>query len=210
MRPVAIIESDAVQCARWQEAVETAGLRAETFPTTGAALARLRQRACALAIVGIDAGDDFYREASTLAPLIVVCHDCASALESGADDCVARTTSARELAARIHSVLRRTPQPKEAASISIAEMRVRTGATRHDLTRGEAELLAVLLQHAPTPVSIHTLVELLGARRGTVESRIKSVRRKLGPGRLVSRGSLGYQLVAESRSSTDTVDATDE
>lgn len=197
MRPVAIVESNAVQCARLEEAVETAGLRSETYPTADAALARLRKRACALAIVGIDAGDDFYREASTLAPLIVVCHDCAPVLENGADDCVASTTSPRELAARIHSVLRRIPHPEEAPSISIAEMRVRTGAATHNLTRGEAELLAVLLQHSPTPVAIHTLVELLGARRGTVESRIKSVRTKLGPGRLVSRGSLGYQLMEE-------------
>ncbi|HYC89655.1 MAG TPA: hypothetical protein VEO54_10630 [Thermoanaerobaculia bacterium] len=197
MRLVAIVEPDAAQCEKLREAVEAAGLRAETFPSADAALERLRTRACALAIVGLDAGDDFYRVASALAPLIVVCQDCAPALESGADDCVARTTSARELAARIHSVLRRAPRPDESLSISIPEMRVRTPEAKHDLTRGETELLAVLLQHAPTPVPIKRLTELLGARRGTVESRIKSVRKKLGPGRLVSRGSLGYQLVEE-------------
>lgn len=55
----------------------------------------------------------------------------------------------------------------------------------------------MLLEHAPTPLPIAVLTEILGAPRGTVESRIESVRSKLGPGRLVSRGSLGYQLVDE-------------
>jgi len=35
----------------------------------------------------------------------------------------------------------------------------------------------------------------LSAKRNTVTSRIKSLRKKLGRERLVSRGSLGYQLI---------------
>jgi DNA-binding response OmpR family regulator len=105
--------------------------------------------------------------------------------------------SIRELAARIQNVLRRSAPVPERQSISLPEMRVRAGGQTHDLSRGETELLAVLLEHAPTPLPIAVLTEILGAPRGTVESRIESVRSKLGPGRLVSRGSLGYQLVDE-------------
>ena len=205
---MAIVESDLLQLAKFRAAVEEAGLRAETFPTAAAALPRLRERACALAIVGLDLCDEealaFFREVSPLVPVIAAVRACTTdrcirALEHGADDCVMPDTSERELAARIRSVLRRTPQPEDAhtASISLTEMRVRSGGVHHDLTRGETELLAVLLQHSPSPVTVARLIELLGARRGTIESRIKSLRKKLGPGRLVSRGSVGYQLVEE-------------
>ena len=87
----------------------------------------------------------------------------------------------------------------DSLSVSISEMRIRTGTETHDLTRGETELLAVLIQHAPAPLPVRRIAELLDARRGTIESRIKSLRRKLGGGRLVSRGGLGYQLVHERR-----------
>jgi DNA-binding response OmpR family regulator len=95
-------------------------------------------------------------------------------------------------------VLRRSDASEDDAldelTISIAEMRVRVGGTTHDLTRGEAAVLATLIQHAPAPVTAVRMSELLNAKRGTIESRIKSLRKKLGPGKLISRGSLGYQL----------------
>jgi DNA-binding response OmpR family regulator len=204
MRPLAIVDSDAARAAELRAVTETAGFRADSYTSTAEALHRIRERAYALIILGLDLGDadpyQFCHEISTFAPIIAIARACASdscirALECGADDCVVRATSGRELAARIHSVLRRTPQPEETLAISLSEMRVRSGSETHNLTRGEAELLSVLLQHSPTPVDIRTLTERLGARRGTVESRIKSVRRKLGPGRLVSRGRLGYQII---------------
>ncbi|HEX2061227.1 MAG TPA: DNA-binding response regulator, partial [Thermoanaerobaculia bacterium] len=124
---------------------------------------------------------------------------CVHALECGADDCVTRTISGRELIARIRSVLRRTgpKHDQHAVIVSLSEMRVRMGNTVHNLSRGETALLTVLLQHAPTPVPITRLVQLLGARRSTIETQIKSLRRKLGPGRLISRAKLGYQWVGD-------------
>jgi len=98
----------------------------------------------------------------------------------------------------IRNVLRRSDATEgdqlDALSVSISEMRVRVGGATHDLTRGEAEVLATLIHHAPAPVTAVRLSQILNAKRGTIESRIKSLRKKLGPGRLVSRGSLGYQL----------------
>lgn len=76
-------------------------------------------------------------------------------------------------------------------------MRVRVDGRTHDLTRGEAEVLSLLVEHAPRPLTIQQILAMLPeehrVKRGTVESRIKSLRRKLG-GRLVSRGQFGYQL----------------
>lgn len=206
MRPLAIIEPDAGYAASLRATLEAAGFRAECFTSASTAMSELRTRAFALAILGLDVRDtDPYavcREVSPHLPIITVARECADdscvrSLESGADDCVVRTTAGRELVARVHNVLRRTPHREDYDSLetSLSEMRVRAGAVTYDLTRGETEVLAILVQHAPAPVSIARMCELLPVKRGTVESRIKSLRRKLGRERLVSRGSLGYQLV---------------
>ncbi|MGZ5431713.1 MAG: response regulator transcription factor [Thermoanaerobaculia bacterium] len=206
MRPLAIIEPDTAFSASLRATLEAAGFRAECFTTATNALAALRGQAFALAILGLDLRDtDPYavcREVSAHLPIITVADECGGescvrALECGADDCIVRTTSGRELVARVHSVLRRTPHSEDYDSLetSLSEMRIRAGNTTHDLTRGETEVLAILLQHAPAPVTVTRMSEVLHAKRGTVESRIKSLRKKLGKGRLVSRGSLGYQLV---------------
>lgn len=176
------------RCAELRIAIEASGLHAECLGDPSA----LSAHPFALVIAE--------HRFDTLLPLIVFGEgsDCIRALESGADDCVPRSISPRELVARIHSVLRRTPAPQPALDISLSEMRVRTGTATHNLTRGEAEVLSLLLDHAPSPVPTRRIAELLAARRGTIESRIKGLRRKLGPERLVSRGSLGYQLVDRS------------
>lgn len=208
MRPLAIIEDDVVYTAELRSYVESAGFRAECFSDARAALNELRRRAFSLAIVDLGVRDidpyEFCREASGFAPLITVtaeCREeiCVRAFDSGADDCVARPVAERELVARIRNVIRRAegsmPQLHlDSVSISISEMRVRSGDEVRDLTRGETEILSLLLEHAPTPLTPARMAELLSARRGTIESRIKSLRTKLGPGRLVSRGRLGYQL----------------
>lgn len=206
VRPLAIIEPDAGYAASLRATLEAAGFRAECFTSASSAMSELRTRAFALAILGLDVRDtDPYavcREVSPHLPIITVARECTSdccirALECGADDCVMRTTAGRELVARVHNVLRRTPHREDYDSLetSLSEMRVRAGDATHDLTRGETEVLAILVQHAPAPVSITRMCELLPVKRGTIESRIKSLRRKLGRERLVSRGSLGYQLV---------------
>jgi len=208
VRPLAIIEPDTIFSAALRATLEAAGFRAECFTSGTNALAALRTHAFALAILGLDLRDtDPYavcREVSHHMPIITVAYDCDAemcvhALECGADDCVVRATSGRELVARVRSVLRRTPHYDDYDSLesSLSEMRIHAGNATHDLTRGETEVLAVLLQHAPAPVTVSRMCELLPAKRGTVESRIKSLRKKLGKGRLVSRGSLGYQLVEE-------------
>jgi DNA-binding response OmpR family regulator len=208
MRPLVIIDVDDLRSAELRRSIEAAGYRAECFSNARAALMRVRARTYSLAILGLDLRDsdplEVCSETSLYAAVIAIASECtpelcARALECGADDCVSRKTSARELVARVRSVLRRHNAGDETAfrtfSMSLSEMRVRSGDTTWDLTHGETRLLALLVEHAPTPVPVLRLCELLDARRSTMESRIKSLRRKLGPGRLISRGSLGYQLV---------------
>lgn len=208
MRPLAIIEPDVSLSGALRSTLEAAGFRAQCFSSGSAALPSLRTHAFALAILDLDLHDTdpfaLCTEASRHMPVITVTSSCAEemcvrALECGADDCVALRIPGRELVARIRSVLRRSETVDEGTlhslAVSISEMRIRAKDATHNLTRGETEILAMLVAHAPAPVPALRMAQLLGARRGTIESRIKSLRKKLGAGRLVSRGSLGYQLV---------------
>lgn len=215
MRPVVIIENDASLSAALRSTLEAAGFRTESYASATAALPELRRRSFSLAILGLDIVDTdpfaVCREASGVVPVITVASECGRgdlctrALNCGADDCVPREMAGRELVARVRNVLRRTagdgesPPEEEALSLSIAEMRVRRGEEVLDLTAGETELLALLLHHAPTPLTASRIAELLGARKATVDSRVKSLRRKLGRGRIANRGGFGYQLLLDGR-----------
>lgn len=209
VRPLAIIEPDPFSSAAIRKTVEAAGFRADCFFDERSAFDGLNTRPFALAIVDLDRGgfDPFAltAEVSRIVPVLTITSDeseeqCVRALESGADDCVGRSVPDRELVARVRNILRRidrmedSEDPNSDLSISLAEMRVRVDGVSHDLTRGEAETLALLLEHAPAPLTTVRIAQLLPAGRGTVESRIRSLRRKLGPRHLVSRGSLGYEL----------------
>lgn len=192
-----------------RRAVESDGFRADCLEDAAAALDSIRRRAYSLAIVVTDADEghscSICREASTYVPVISVIGSCQAeacvhALECGADDCVPRSIPARELIARVRNLLRRfqpaaMPAPGS-VELTIAEMRVHVDGQTYELTKGEAEVLAVMAESSPTPITIVDIAERLGARRGTVESRIKSLRTKLGS-RLISRGRLGYEYVGE-------------
>lgn len=213
MKPLALIEHDRALCSELRVTVESAGFRTETFHRGIDAIRSIRSRSFALAILGLDLLDTdpfvVCREASGFVPILTIARDhqtetCVRALEAGADDCVCRPVAGRELLARIRNILQRAGsgegQPvvgTRTLQLSLAEMRVRSEGVVHDLTLGETELLALLLHYSPAPLSSSQIADLLGARQATVESRIKSLRRKLGGGRLVSRGRLGYVLEEE-------------
>lgn len=205
MLPVAIIGNDTVNNAAMIAAFETAGFSPRLYADVSAALAALRLRSFSLALLGLDIRDTdpfaFCSELSRIVPVITVTrgHDialCVRALECGADDCIATPIGGRELVARAHSVLRRAARSEPAGrdlSLAVREMRVHDGEVTHELSRGEAEILALLVEHAPSPLTTSVIAARLGAKRGTVESRIKHLRRKLGA-RLVARGHYGYSV----------------
>ncbi len=209
MRPLVIIEQDDATSAALRRNIEAAGFRADCFSDGAAALTSIRRHSFSLAILDLDLhGSDgfaFCREVSRILPVITMTSEenadvRVRAFEAGADDCVNRGLAARELVARVRNILRRVPASADATceldelSISLTEMRVRAGNVVHELSRGEAEVLELLLEHSPAPLTTIEIARLLPAKRATIESRIKSLRKKLGSDRLVTRGRFGYEL----------------
>jgi DNA-binding response OmpR family regulator len=212
MRPLAIIDHAASR-ATFRRDVEAAGFRAECFTDASSALIAIRRRTYSLAILDLDLRDadpfTLCREVSSIVPVITMTSEggediCVQAFEAGADDCVVRTLNGRELVARVRNVLRRVSSNVETTTcdldqitISLAEMRVRNGSVVHELSRGEAEVLTLLIEHSPAPITTVEMARLLPAKRATIESRIKSLRKKIGSDRLVTRGRFGYELRVE-------------
>jgi len=212
MRPLAIIDHASSRIT-FRRDVEAAGFRAEIFDDAASALMAIRKRSHSLAILDLDLRDadpfTLCREMSSILPVITITSEggeaiCVQAFEAGADDCVVRPLNGRELVARVRNVLRRTSNQADAAScdldsitISLAEMRIRNGNSVYELSRGEAEVLTLLLEHSPAPITTVEIARLLPAKRATVESRIKSLRKKLGSERLITRGRFGYELRME-------------
>lgn len=204
MRPLAIIENDGAFALRLLVMIEAAGFRAMIFPHAGQAVPLLRERHFALALVDLAMEDvdplAFCRETSPFVPLIVFGRDdesCTRALDAGADDCICRSVGSRELIARIRNLLRRAEQPlsdRDELTAVVSEMRIRLDDHVHNLTAGETAVLTALLDRAPSPMTVDEIARAIVANRGTVESRIKSLRKKLGAERLVSRGRFGYQI----------------
>ena len=208
VRSVAIIENNAAARAQLRQAVENADFRVHCFIGAAAALVKVRDGGFSMVIFGLD-GDDgdpiaMCQVLSRVSPVITVTshHDperCARALEHGADDCVVRPLSARELIARMRNVLRRVNSGghnDDALSCSLREMQLWSLVSKHDLTRGEAELLAVLAG-TRSPLALVQLAQILDAKAGTVKSQIQGLRRKLGRGRIVNRVRLGYDLMTD-------------
>ena len=120
-------------------------------------------------------------------------------LELGADDYIVKPFSAREVAARIRAVLRRTgdaPQPPSGPAgdgpLEIGPVRVdrarreaRVGGEEVDLTRKEFELLGLLMSEAGTVITRERLIDEVwdtnwfGSTK-TLDVHVSSLRRKLG------------------------------
>ena len=121
-------------------------------------------------------------------------------LELGADDYIVKPFSAREVAARIRAVLRRTgdaqqqaPEPTaKQGPLEVGPVRVdrdrreaRVDGAEIDLTRKEFELLELLIREAGSVISRERLIDEVwdtnwfGSTK-TLDVHVSSLRRKLG------------------------------
>ncbi|CAG7605411.1 response regulator transcription factor [Actinacidiphila bryophytorum] len=130
----------------------------------------------------------------------------------GADDYMTKPFSMRELAARVHVLLRRVERAATAAhsprgaaiqlgdlEIDHAQRRVRVGGADVHLTPTEFELLVCLAQQPRAVLSREQLLaevwdwaDASGTR--TVDSHVKALRRKIGADRIRTVHGVGYAL----------------
>src|SRR5262245_28283886 len=203
---ILLVEDEAAITEPLAEALEREGFSATVAGTVREALETARASAPDLVLLDIGLPDGSgldvaraLRQASQVPIIMLTARgseaDRVAGLELGADDYVVKPFSAREVAARVRAVLRRSRGGGDESAegpISIGQLKL--DPARHeatlsgdpmDLSRKEFELLQVLMEEAGTVVSRESLIERVwdmnwfGSTK-TLDVHISGLRKKLG------------------------------
>lgn len=222
MNAVALVNLDDV-CGRiTRGALQSAGFTVAVACGRDAAVAAVN-RPCAVVIANCDGHYDetiallsYLRgRAGRRTSVIVLASDPdentrVELLEAGADDVMTKPPHVGELLARLGAILRRSSPglseayeyADETLEVSIGSMRVRHHGHEYGLSVGEAAVLALLIGRAPAFVTVAQICDELDTgedlKPGTIEGRLKSIRRKVGAEYIESRQRYGYAFRAPS------------
>jgi DNA-binding response OmpR family regulator len=232
---ILVVEDDASIRLGLQELLATEGFDVVVCSRGDRVLETARRDAPALIILdvmlpkvsGFDACRQL-RQAGMRVPILMLTAkgqelDKVIGLESGADDYVTKPFGVRELIARIHALLRRSPAAPNALPISTADdsqAPFQIGASRvdprrfqllrddgrYDLTAKELKLLQLFFKHPGEVLSRDRLLtevwgqRYLGTTR-TLDQVIVQLRKKLGdsadaPRHLLTVHGVGYKLAS--------------
>ena len=218
-RTIVVIEDEAPIAGAVAARLRSEGFTVEVAPDGHAGVelcARVRPHLVVLDLMlpGLD-GLEVCRRIQQQRPVPVVMltardseTDVLVGLAVGADDYLTKPFSPRELVARVHAVLRRmertlvTPAPTlEIGDVEVepASRQVRLAGDRVHLTPTEFDVLLYLASH---PGVVHTrerlLAEVWGYRDGsgarTVDSHVRTLRRKLGRDIVRTVHGVGYAV----------------
>lgn len=235
MRPlIFVVSGETGICQLAQACLEEAGYRVRIFSTTDV-LAEAENQSPALMLVSLMLPDGSgislcrhlreSRASGRIAVVFLLEEDSAEhrvlVLESGADDCIAKPFSGRELVARVQAVLRRLPSAGPARTkkadlvIDSWAMKVLVGGEAMPITSLEFRLIEYLARHRG---QVFTRDLLLDAVWGdtqfvtprSVDACIRRIRKKLEldparPAYLKTVRGIGYRLdaVAEWQSAVN-------
>jgi two-component system response regulator RegX3 len=209
-RTILMVEDEESITVPLSEALDREGFDTQVAGTVAEALQKAEERMPDLVLLDVmlpdGSGYDVARRLreSSKVPIIMLTArgeetDRIVGLELGADDYIVKPFSAREVAARIRAVLRRTGDAQQAAAateksgpIEVGPVRVdrarreaRVAGEEIDLTRKEFELLALLIREAGSVISRERLIDEVwdtnwfGSTK-TLDVHVSSLRRKLG------------------------------
>jgi two-component system response regulator RegX3 len=211
-RTILMVEDEASITEPLAEALDREGFATRVAPTVADALSAAEEEMPDLVLLDVmlpdGSGYDVaraLRERSKVPIIMLTARgeetDRIVGLELGADDYIVKPFSAREVAARIRAVLRRTGEGAGAAAAPAAEKQspqevgpvrvdrdrraASVGGEELDLTRKEFELLELLTREAGSVISRERLIDEVwdtnwfGSTK-TLDVHVSSLRRKLG------------------------------
>jgi DNA-binding response OmpR family regulator len=223
-RTVVVVEDEASIAAAIAARLRSEGFRVE-IATDGPAGVELCERArpdmvvLDLMLPGLD-GLEVCRQIQKQRPVPVLMltardseTDVLVGLAVGADDYITKPFSPRELVARVHAILRRVERTLvfPGPALQLGEVEINTGTRRVRRAGEEIHLTPtefdLLMSLASNPGKVRTREELLaqvwGYRDGsgarTVDSHVRALRRKLGPGLVRTVHGVGYALEEAAR-----------